>query len=56
MNELNFEDIVDAATEDMLFGGEVDAEDLYIDPELFRDLDDPEFPADDLFSDDEGFL
>lgn len=54
MTEINFEDIIDAASEDILFGGDTDAEDLYLDPEIFRNLDDAEYPADDLF-DDEDF-
>ena len=49
-DNVNFDDIIDAATEELLYGGYEDAEDLYLDPDYFSNLDDAENPADDLFS------
>ncbi|QEG09009.1 hypothetical protein HWC29_gp011 [Aeromonas phage 4_4572] len=51
MNELIFDDILDSAEESILFGDYEDAEDMYLDPEYFSNLDDCDNPADDLFED-----
>ena len=50
-DNVNFDDIIDAATEELLYGGYEDADDMYLDPEFFSNLDDAENPADDLFDD-----
>lgn len=50
-DNMTFDDIIDSATESLLYGGSVDAEDLWMDPEYFSNLDDAENPADDLWDD-----
>jgi len=49
MNETNLDDIIASATEDLLWGNTDSPEDLYIDPLIFSNMDDPFNPADDLF-------